>query len=65
MLNLGHAYRKLQRYEDAIVQYERAEGLTGKNGATVAALAFTYHLMGKRENCFGYTERLTQPDRGD
>jgi len=47
MFNLGHAYRKLGKYEDAIQYYESALSYNPKEASTFAALGLTYHLMGR------------------
>ncbi len=44
MVNLGHCYRKQQRWDDAIQVYERALGLCPGQAGTYAALGFTRHL---------------------
>ena len=43
-MNLGHCYRKQQRWDDAIQVYERALGLCPGQAGTYAALGFTRHL---------------------
>lgn len=45
MANLGHAYRKLGRYPDAVACFEQALSLHD-SPETHAALAFTHHLRG-------------------
>jgi len=44
VVNLGHCYRKQQRWDDAIQVYERALGLCPGQAGTYAALGFTRHL---------------------
>ena len=44
MVNLGHCYRKQQRWDEAIQVYERALGLCPGQSGTYAALGFTRHL---------------------
>ncbi|KAL0042944.1 hypothetical protein WJX79_004643 [Trebouxia sp. C0005] len=46
VVNLGHCYRKQQRWDDAIQVYERALGLCPGQAGTYAALGFTRHLKG-------------------
>jgi anaphase-promoting complex subunit 6 len=49
MFNLAHAFRKLQRYDEAIQYYEAALSYSPKEASTYAALGLTYHLMGRLE----------------
>lgn len=44
VVNLGHCYRKQQRWQEAIQVYERALGLCPGQASTYAALGFTKHL---------------------
>jgi hypothetical protein len=44
-VNLGHVYRKLRQYTDAIFCYEKALGLRPGMPGTFAALGYTYHLQ--------------------
>ncbi len=44
--NLGHCYRKLKRWGDAMVMYRKALSLDPSDAATHTALAFTLHLCG-------------------
>ena len=44
MVNLGHCYRKQQRWAEAVQVYERALGLCPGQASTYAALGFTKHL---------------------
>lgn len=46
MVNLGHALRKLRRFDDALDMFTRALGAAPEQPGTLAALAFTHHLMG-------------------
>ncbi|KAG6689104.1 hypothetical protein I3842_11G158200 [Carya illinoinensis] len=45
VVNLAHAYRKLQMYNEAISHYEKALTLTTRSVSTYAGLAYTYHLQ--------------------
>ena len=47
VVNLGHCYRKQQRWDEAIQVYERALGLCPGQAGTYAALGFTRHLKVK------------------
>ena len=46
MVNLGHALRKLRRFDDAIDMFTRALGAAPEQPGTLAALAYTHHLVG-------------------
>lgn len=46
LVNLGHTFRKLELFDDAIATYNRALGLAPHDATTFSALAFTHHLMG-------------------
>lgn len=54
LFNLGHALRKLHRYDEAIAQYSRALALSPRNPSTYTALGFTYHLMGELDVAIEY-----------
>jgi anaphase-promoting complex subunit 6 len=47
VVNLGHAYRKLEQYDRAVAAYQQALGLMPYDAGTFSALGFTYHLMGQ------------------
>ncbi|KAL2466768.1 Anaphase-promoting complex subunit 6 [Abeliophyllum distichum] len=47
VVNLAHALRKLKRYNEAIVYYEKALALSTRSSSTYAGLAYTYHLQDK------------------
>ena len=56
VVNLGHCYRKQQRWDDAIQVYERALGLCPGQAGTYAALGFTRHLkVGSKANMLWHT----------
>ena len=46
LVNLGHAFRKLHRFEDAIAVLTRALGVNTVAPGTYAALGYTHHLCG-------------------
>ncbi|UCF92037.1 MAG: tetratricopeptide repeat protein, partial [Desulfobacterales bacterium] len=48
-LNLGHAYRSLDRCEDAIQEYKETLDLTPRNVAAHTALVICYSLLGRYE----------------
>jgi anaphase-promoting complex subunit 6 len=47
LLNLGHSFRKLRRYDAAVSAFERALALQPGAPATLTALGLTLHLQGK------------------
>jgi len=49
IFNLGHAYRKLREFGQAVHYYELALSYSPKEASTYSALGFTYHLQGKSE----------------
>ncbi|GER29157.1 cell division cycle family protein [Striga asiatica] len=53
VVNLAHALRKLKRYNEAIIYYEKALALSTRSLSTYAGLAYTYHLQGN------YTAAIT------
>ncbi|CAA0832462.1 Anaphase-promoting complex subunit 6 [Striga hermonthica] len=53
VVNLAHALRKLKRYNEAIIYYEKALALSTTSLSTYAGLAYTYHLQGN------YTAAIT------
>jgi len=46
LFNLGHCYRKMQRFDDAIDAYSKAMRRSPRNASTYTALGFTHHLKG-------------------
>eukprot|EP01112_Ceratiomyxa_fruticulosa_P017424 TRINITY_DN5421_c0_g2_i1.p1 TRINITY_DN5421_c0_g2~~TRINITY_DN5421_c0_g2_i1.p1 ORF type:complete len:600 (+),score=102.05 TRINITY_DN5421_c0_g2_i1:113-1912(+) len=46
LFNIGHAYRKLKDYTNAVKYYQMAITTLSNNPGAYCALAFTYHLMG-------------------
>ncbi|TMW64876.1 hypothetical protein Poli38472_009043 [Pythium oligandrum] len=49
LFNLGYAYRKLRRYDDAIRYFRSALRLSPRNASIHAALGFTHHMKGNLE----------------
>ncbi|PKI52766.1 hypothetical protein CRG98_026841, partial [Punica granatum] len=45
VVNLGHVYRKLKMFNEAIKTYEKALTLSTRSVSTYAGLAYTYHLQ--------------------
>ncbi|KAK9085697.1 hypothetical protein Sjap_026108 [Stephania japonica] len=45
LVNLAHAMRKLRKYQEAILYYEKALALSTRSVSTYAGLAYTYHLQ--------------------
>ena len=46
LVNLGHSYRKMQKFSEALECYQRALVLDPRNASTLVALGFTNHLQG-------------------
>jgi len=46
IFNLGHACRKMRRFDEAIEWYRLALAIAPRNASTYAALGFTHHLRG-------------------
>ncbi len=47
LTNLGHAYRKIDDFENARRCYQQAIGLEPREGSTYAALGLIFHLQGQ------------------
>ncbi|XP_073124577.1 anaphase-promoting complex subunit 6 [Henckelia pumila] len=45
VVNLAHALRKLKRYNEAIIYYDKALAISTRSLSTYAGLAYTYHLQ--------------------
>ena len=45
VFNLGHVYRKQQRWDLAIAAFQQALGICPARASTYAALALSYHLQ--------------------
>nr|CAD1837361.1 unnamed protein product [Ananas comosus var. bracteatus] len=54
LVNLGHALRKLKRYQRAISHYEKALSLSTRDFSAFAGLAYTYHLMDRFDSAISY-----------
>jgi adenylate cyclase len=48
-LNLGHAYRSMERYKEAITEYKKALHLTPNNVIAFAGLSISYSSLGQEE----------------
>ncbi|CAI2361709.1 unnamed protein product [Moneuplotes crassus] len=44
LMNFGHCQRKLKRYDEAIMYYEKCLHIDQENADTFGAIGFTYHL---------------------
>eukprot|EP00164_Ancoracysta_twista_P022723 GFYU01042048.1.p1 GENE.GFYU01042048.1~~GFYU01042048.1.p1 ORF type:complete len:126 (+),score=38.97 GFYU01042048.1:41-379(+) len=53
-INLGHAARKLRRFEEAVTCYQKAQGLVPNNPDTYSAMGFTYHLQDEYDLAIEY-----------
>ena len=47
IVNLGHVYRKLAMFDDAVETYGKALGLMPNDPCTLSALGFTHHMTGR------------------
>uniref|UniRef100_A0ACD5TVM6 Uncharacterized protein n=1 Tax=Avena sativa TaxID=4498 RepID=A0ACD5TVM6_AVESA len=54
LVNLGHALRKLKKYQKAISYYEKALAFPTKTLSAFSGLAYTYHLMDNFEDAITY-----------
>ncbi|CAN6301624.1 unnamed protein product [Urochloa humidicola] len=54
LVNLGHALRKLKKYQKAVSYYEKALTFPTKSLSAFAGLAYTYHLMDNFEAAINY-----------
>ncbi|RAL49084.1 hypothetical protein DM860_015075 [Cuscuta australis] len=54
VVNLAHALRKLQLYDEAITYYKKALAMSTTSLSTYAGLAYTYHLKGKFTKAITY-----------
>ncbi|GBG32886.1 Anaphase-promoting complex subunit 6 [Hondaea fermentalgiana] len=50
MFNLGHAYRRMRRFDDAIRYYEEALSYNPKEASIYSALGITYHLQNRLDD---------------
>lgn len=57
IFNIGHCYRKLKKYDDAIEYYKLAIKVVPNNGSTYTALALTYHMNDNIEKAIQYYEQ--------
>jgi len=57
-LNLGHAYRSMERYKEAITEYKKALHLTPNNVLAFAGLAICYSSLGQEEEARAATTEL-------
>lgn len=56
--NLGHCYRKLKQYNDAIKCYIKALNISPKDPMILSAIAFTYHLQNKIDKAINYYHKV-------
>jgi len=54
VFNLGHCYRKMLRFHEAVEMYTRALRQAPNKASTYTALAFTHHLMGNFDNAINF-----------
>mmetsp|Transcript_34018 Transcript_34018/g.71558 ORF Transcript_34018/g.71558 Transcript_34018/m.71558 type:complete len:1178 (+) Transcript_34018:23-3556(+) len=61
IFNLGQSYRKMKRYEEAILCFEKCSSLSPGNYAAYAALGFAKHLSGNVDGAIdSYHEALSR-----
>lgn len=46
LVNLGHSLRKLRRWDEALQVFQQALGVSPFQSGTLAAIGFTYHMIG-------------------
>eukprot|EP01084_Bolivina_argentea_P214413 364007_1 len=56
--NLGHCYRKLKQYKEALVCYNKALNISPNDPMILSAIAFTYHLQNKIDNSIEYYHKV-------
>jgi len=56
--NLGHCYRKLLQYNEAIKCYQKALNISPRDPMILSAIAFTYHLQGKIDKAITYYHKV-------
>ena len=56
--NLGHTYRKLKDYKNAIKYYEKCISLNTKNANTYFSLAFTCHINDQLNKAICYYHKV-------
>jgi len=63
--NLGAAYARLGRYDEAVVQYERALAVDGANVAIRRNLALAFYKTGRVAEAAGETEKVLAAQPGN
>jgi anaphase-promoting complex subunit 6 len=53
VVNLAHAHRKLNNFDEAIAWYERGLSLAPRSASTYSALGFTHQLKGNFQSHLG------------
>lgn len=61
-LNLGHCYRKLGDFTNAINFYQEALSYGSKPAEALASIGFTYHLKGDKDDAILYYNRCLSID---
>jgi adenylate cyclase len=61
-LNLGHAYRSMERYKEAITEYNKALHLTPENVIAFIGLAICYSLSGQEEEAHAAAAEILRID---
>jgi len=65
LVNLGHTYRKLQRWEDSLDVLHKALALEPYQPGTHAAIAYTYHLMKHPDQAIEYYHKALSLNPAD
>ena len=65
LVNLGHTYRKLQRWEDSLDVLHKALSLEPYQPGTHAAIAYTYHLMKIQDQAIEYYHKALSLNPAD
>ena len=61
LFNLGHCYRKMRRFDQALEMYKRAQSLCPNKASTYTALALTYHLMSDFDSAINLYHKVPLP----
>jgi len=65
LFNLGHSYRKLRKYKEALSCYERALSISPHNYTIHTALGLTYHLQGEIDRAIHYYHKALSVEAKD
>lgn len=65
LFNLGHAYRKLYKFDQAIKYYETALSVTSKKASVNSALGLTYHMNNQIDKAIQFYHKALAIDPRD